>query len=335
MHPHRHRWPSFVLTSAAFLACSLFIRPPAPQAGQGAEAGKRGQIRLELLGGFSFLNPTDMNQFVDYDKSVQEFTYDSYFDYLRNHNVIQSWNKDAEGERKKIKNALPFGLRIRYSILDFLDVSVGFQFMQRRSSESLNFLYTRNESTTTQYLESLAITPYELDVKAYYPSLGIHFHKQIGRILKAEAFFAGGPLFGECSYESQWNYTWTIQGPGYSWETYKSEGLLSEDGSGTGISLELGGRFGIPLHRKIDIFLEAGYAYQVVTSLSGSGLERQGESTETWEGRWGMKSETITTSWGSRHLFYPTNDGKEGTGMGDFRLDLSGFRARIGVFLTF
>ncbi len=335
MHPSQRCLSSLFLIAAIGLACIWFVMPAALQAGQKAEAGKRGQIRLELFGGFSLLNPTDMNQFVDYDKSVQEFTYDAYFDFLRSNNMIQSWNKDTEGERKKIKNALPFGIRIRYSILDFLDVSIGFQYMQRLSSESLNFLYTRNETASTQYLESLDITPYELDVRAYYPSLGIYFHKQIGRILKAEAFFAGGPLFGECSYESRWSYTWTIQGPGYSWETYKSDGLLSEEGSGTGISLELGARFGIPVHRKIDIFLETGYAYQVVKSLSGSGLERQGENTETWEGRWGMKSETITTSWGTRHLVFPTNDRTDGTGIGDFRLDLSGFRARIGVSLTF
>jgi hypothetical protein len=335
MHPHRRRWPSYISTSAAFLAFSLFVWPPALEAGQKPEAGRRGQIRLELLGGFSLLNPSDMNQFVDYDKSVQEFTYDAYFEYLRSNSMIQSWNKNADGERKKIKNALPFGIRFRYSLLDFLDVSAGFQYMRRGPSQSLNFLYTRNESAATQYLESLVITPYELDVRAYYPSLGVHVHKQIGRILKAEAFFTGGPLFGECSYENQWHYVWAIQEPGYSWETYTSEGLLSEEGSGTGISLEIGGRFGIPVRRKIDIFLEAGYAYQVVRSLSGSGLEIRGEDSETWQGRWRMKAETMTTSWGTRHLLYPTNYRTEGTGIEDFRLDLSGFRLRIGVSWAF
>jgi hypothetical protein len=335
MPAHRHHRAAFVLAAAAFLTWILFVWPIALRAGQRAEAGERGRIRLELYGGFSFLNPTDMNQFVEYDKSVHEFVYDAYFDYLRNNNTIQSWRKNVEGERKKIKNALPFGIRFRYSLLDFLDISVGFQYMRRGPSESLKFLYTRNESATTQYLESLDFTPYKMDVRAYYPSLGVHFYKGFGRILKAEGFLVGGILFADCSYESRWNYTWTIQGPDYSWEAHKSEGLLSEEGSGIGISLELGGRFGIAVYRKIDLFLEAGYAYQVVKSLSGSGFEIHGEDMETWEGRWGMKSETMTTPWGNRRLLYPTNYETDGTGIEDFRLNLSGFRLRIGVSWAF
>jgi len=319
----------------AFMAWLLFVWPTALRAGQRAEAGGRGRVRLELYGGFSLLNPTDMNQFVDYDRSVQEFVYDAYFDYLRDNNMIQSWEKNVEGERKKIKNALPFGVRFRYSLLDFLDISVGFQTMRRGPSASLNFLYTRNETATTRYLESLNIAPYKMEVKAYYPSLGVHVHKRFGRILEAEGFFVGGIFFADCSYESQWNYAWTIQGPGYSWEPYKSEGLLSEEGSGTGFSLELGGRFGIPVHRKIDIFLEAGYAYQVIKSLSGSGIEIHGEDMETWEGRWGMKSETMTTPWGTRRFLTPTNYETEGTASEDFGLNLSGFRLRIGISVAF
>ncbi len=335
MASHRLCRTSFILAAAVFWAGSGFLGPTAARGGQSAAAGERGRIRLELYGGFSLLNPKDMNQFVDYDTGVQEFTYDVYFDYLTNKNLILSWNKNAEGERKKIRNALPFGLRVRYSLTDFLDVSVGFQVLRKRHSESLNFLYTRNETASTQYLESLDIANYELDIRAYHPSLGVHVHKPIGRILKAEAFFIGGPLFGECSYENQWNYLWTIQGPGYSWETFTSNGVLSEEGSGTGISLELGARIGTPVDRKLDVFLETGYAYQVVRSLSGSGLEIRGEELETWEGRWGMRTETLTTPWGIRRLQYPTNYGTEGTGIEAFRLNLSGFRVRIGISLAF
>ena len=334
MRFHKRRWASFVLAAAAFLTWILSVWPVALWAGQRAEAGERGRVRLEIYAGFSLLNPTDMNQFVDYDRSIQEFSYDAYFDYLRSNNMIRSWGKNTEGERKKIGNALPFGIRFRYGLLDYLDISVGFQYTRRAPSESLNFLYTRNETAATRYLESLNIAPYKMEVRAYYPSLGVHFHKRFGRNLKAEGFFIGGILFADCSYESQWNYTWTIQGLGYSWEAYKSEGLLSEEGSGTGITLELGGRFGIPVHRKIDIFLEAGYAYQAIKSLSGSGFEIHGEDMETWDGRWGMKSETMTTPWGTRRFFYPTNRETGGNGIEDFQLNLSGFRLRIGLSLT-
>lgn len=331
MHPKNRRLSSSVLMAVAALVCIWFVMPTALTAGQKAVARERGRFRVDLYSGFSFLNPSDLNLFVDYDRSVQEFSYDAYFDYLRNNNMIRSWNKNAEGERRKIRFALPFGIRIRYSVLDFLAVSVGFQYFRGGPSESLNFGYTRSETSSEQYLESLDITPYRLEVKAYCPIVGVHFFKRFGSVLTVEAFAAGGPLLAECSYESHWHYTWTIQGQGYAWETYKSEGLLQEDGSGTGLFLEVGGRFSIPVHRRLDVFLESGYAYQAVKSLSGSGRETQGEKTETWEGKWGIKSETMTTPWGTRDLLFPTNYRTDGTGVGDFRLNLSGFRIRIGV----
>lgn len=335
MHPGKRRLSSPVLTAVALLSWIWFVMPAALQAGQKLGARERGRFRVDLYGGYSFLDPSDLNQIVDYDKSVQEFTYDAYFDYLRDTKMIRSWNKNTAGEWKKIKNAIPFGLRIRYAVLDFFDVSVGFQHMRRGASGSLNFRYTRNELSDVQYIESLDIAPHAVEVKAFMPFVGIHFRKRLGRLLTAEGFAAGGPLFAECSYESQWHYTWTIQGQGYSWETYKSEGVLEEDGSGTGIALEIGGRISIPVLRRIDVFLESGYAYQVVKSLSGSGVEIQGENTQTWEGKWGMKSETMTTPWGMRDLLFPTNNKTDGTEVGDFRLDFSGFRIRIGVSLGF
>jgi hypothetical protein len=293
------------------------------------------RFRIELFSGFALLNPSDLNLFVDYDNRFQEFTYDTYLDYLRNNGLIQSWSKNIEGERKRIKNALPFGIRFRYNVLDFLAVSIGFEYFQRNHSENLIFNYTRDELNNEYYAETLSFSPYEISVRAYQPSIGIHIFKRIGRLLTAEGFASGGPIFTKFRYESAWNYTWVILGPDYAWRTYESNGLLEEDGTGTGISLEVGGRLSLPVFPKLDAFLEGGYTYRVVKSLSGSGQEAQVENRETWNGEWGIMTETFTAPWGSLDLRFPTNRQTPGGKVEDFSLDLSGFRMRIGFSWRF
>ena len=332
MDSMKHIISSRILTAFAAAAFLWLAIPAALLAGDRQEgSGKLGRFRLDIYGGFSLVNPSDMNLLVEYDRSVQEFTYDAYFEYLRGNGLIRSWNKNAEGERKMIRYALPLGFRIGYSLTDFLAVSVGFQYSWRSPSDSLKYEYTRSETPSEQYLESLDFAPYRLEIRSYCPSVGIHYMTRIGQALMIEAFVSGGPLFAECHYESSWRYTWFIQGQGYNWETYKAEGLLQEDGSGTGISLEFSGRLSTPVYRRLDVFLESGYSYQAVRSLSGSGREKRAGNTETWEGKWGIKSETMTAPWGKRELSFPTNYKTGGTGMGDFRLDLSGFRLRVGL----
>jgi hypothetical protein len=325
------------MTLVAVLASFWIILPTPLKASTEttAETLGRRRFRIELFSGFALLNSSDLNLFVDCDNRVQEFNYDIYFNYLRDNSLIQSWSKDTEGERKKIKNALPFGIRVRYSILNFLAVSIGFEYFQRHHSNNLDFRYSRDELSDEYYRETLSFSPYELSVRAFQPSVGIHIFKRLNRFLTADGFVSGGPLFTKFNYESTWNYLWIIEGPGYSWETYESNSLLGGDGTGTGISLEAGGRLSVPILRKLEVFLEGGYTYQVVKSLSGSGREVQAETTETWNGEWGVMTETLTAPWGTLNLRFPTNLQMHRAEMEDFSLDLSGFRIRIGLSFEF
>jgi len=335
MISYKLRWLSPRLMIVVPFLCLCLALPDALRAANNGEAGKRSRFRLDIYSGFSLINPGDINQIVDYDKNVREFTYDVYFNYLQANNMIRSWNKDGDGAGKKIRHAFPFGIRVRYYVSDFLAISVGCQFMKGGRARSLNVQYTRNPIDADAYLETLDISPYRLVVEGYGPSVGIHLFKRFGETLSAEAFFVGGPLFAECSYESRVNYTWAIQGQNYVWEPFTSEVILAEDGSGTGLSFELGGRLSIPVFRRIDLYLEGGYAYQMVKSVSGKGSETQGETLKTWEGKWRTKTETMTTPWGTRTWRFPTNYETEDAGTGDFRLNLSGFRIRLGASFGF
>ena len=317
--------------------CLWLVLPTSLQAGIAGEIGNQNQKKfsLEIFGGYGSLNPSDLNLFVDADNSYQDFVYDRYFDYLESGNMIESWIKSETENRKKIKNLFPFGIRLRYKTLDFLAVSLGFEYLQKQYSDTLAFQYNREELYDEEYLEELNFDPYGLSIEAYLLSVGIHIFKQFREIVTAEAYLLGGMLFAECAYTSSWNYTWFIQGQGYKWLTYQSSGHLEYEGSGIGTSVEAGGRISLPVSRTLGFFVEGGYAYQMVSSLSGSGREVNGEYNESWEGDWKIKTETLTSVWGTTEIKAPTNYQVGGDGFEDFKLDLSGFRLRIGFSFLF
>jgi hypothetical protein len=145
-------------------------------------------------------------------------------------------------------------------------------------------------------------------------------------------------MFAKCRYLSDWSYEWVTEGPGYRYVTYSSTGVLQEEGSGTGIAIDLGGRLSYPIIRSFEVFLEAGYAYQVVKSISGSGREERDGRSLSWDGRWGIKSETVAAAWGGLETEFPTGywpDNSEAERIKDFELDLSGFQLRLGLSFRF
>lgn len=297
------------------------------------------RFQIEFYGGFTTLNPSDLNLFVDYDNSIQEFHYDSLLDYLQSNGQIRSWNGVKEAERKKIKNALPLGGRLRYHVNNSLAISIGFRYFSREHESDFDFEYTRNEIEGEQYSESSTFFPYSLSVKAYVPHVGIHLMKKVKGALMLEGYFSGGPLFAECSYFSNWRYEWRIREANQSeYLVFQRAGTLEEKGTGTGIAIDLGGRIKYPLIKNLGIFLEAGYAYQVVKNVSGSGSELNGEFSETWDGRWAIKQEQIRTPWGELEAELPTNFWPDGSNEGkvrDFELNLSGFQLRLGLSFRF
>lgn len=329
--------PSIFIIAVFSILFFLIALPTSLLAGMdnGSVQQNRKKFSFEFYGGFGSLDPSDLNLFVDADNSYQNFVYDSYFDYLESGNMIESWAKSSTGNRGKIKNSFPFGIRLRYEALDFLAVSIGFEYIQKKYSDNLFFQYNRDEFYDEEYIEELNYDPYGLSVEAYLPSLGIHIFKQFGEKVTAEAYVLGGVLLAECAYTSSWDYTWFIQGEGYMWLTYQSSGLLEYEGSGTGISVETGGRISLPVSRTLGFFVEGGYAHQMVSSISGSGREINGEYSETWEGDWKIKTEKLTAVWGTLDIKAPTNYQTGGDGFEDFKLDLSGFRLRIGFSFVF
>jgi hypothetical protein len=309
-----------------------------PQSEDAETPGFFDRFQVELYGGIVFLNPSDLNLFVNNDNQEQEFFYDSYFDFLVAKDQIESWTQNQAEERKEIRRSYPIGGRIKYYLSETIALSLGFRYMSSTHTLDLDFQYFRNELSDERYEESIRYSPYSLSAKAYIPSLGIHILKRLNDSLLLEGFICGGPMFADCRYLSDWSYEWVTEGPGYRYLTYSSLGILEEEGSGTGIAIDLGGRLNYPVFRSFEIFLEASYAYQVVKSISGSGREDRDGRITTWDGRWGIKSETGATGWGELESEFPTSywpDNSEAERLRDFELDLSGFQLRLGLAFRF
>jgi len=296
------------------------------------------KFQVELYAGYTSLNPSDLNLFVDYENKIQEFSYDRYLNYLQTNRQIQSWTQNQDGERRKIKSAYPLGFRLKYFLTGTIAISLGFKYMSSKQESDLNFQYTRNELIDEQYIESLVYSPFSISAKAYMPLVGLHVVKRFRNALAIEGYITGGPMFVKCHYMSDWSYKWRIQGPDYGYLVVNSIGRLEQNGSGTGIAFDFGGRLSYPVIKSMAIFLEGGYAYQVAKNLSGSGLETQGTSNVSWNGKWSIKQETMTTAWGEIDLELPTsywpNNTEEGR-VRDFELDLSGLQLRLGLSLRF
>lgn len=296
------------------------------------------RFQVELFGGIIFLNPQDLNLFVANDTRMQEFFYDSRLDYLVARGEIQSWTRSESEERKEIRRSYPLGGRLKYYISETFAVSLGFKYITSTHSQDLEYEYFRNELSDERYNESIRYSPYSLSAKTYIPTLGFHISKTLNSSLVLEGFLCGGPMFADCRYLSDWFYEWVTEGPGYRYVTFSRTGVLEENGSGTGISLDLGGQLNYPLFSSFEIFLEASYAYQVVKSISGPGREDTDGRTASWDARWGVKRETVSAPWGELDTEFPTGywpNNSEEDRIRDFELDLSGFQLRIGLSFRF
>ena len=296
------------------------------------------RFQVELYGGIIFLNPSDLNLFVSHDNRMQEFSYDSYFDYLVATDQIESWTKNQGEERKEIRRSFPIGGRLKYYLSETIALSLGFKYMSSTQTMDLDFQFFRNELSDERYNESIRYSPYSISAKAYMPTLGFHILKKMKNSLVLEGFVCGGPMFADCRYLSDWSYEWVTEGPGYRYMTYSNTGVLEEEGSGIGIALDLGGRLSYPIIRRFEIFLEASYTYQVVKSISGSGREERNGRSATWDGQWRIKSETVAAAWGELETEFPTSywpENSEEDRLRDFELNLSGFQLRLGLSFRF
>jgi hypothetical protein len=297
------------------------------------EGMNKKKFQIELYGGFSTMNPADLNLRAEGEEQDENFFYQDYYDYLKNYNLI-SYSIISTGEFKNITNAIPYGFRLKYFLNRSIAISLGLKYLSRNQVSHISNQF-QLQYNIGEYREKSEYSPFTLTAKALTPMLGVHFTKHISDFIALGGYLMGGPLWAECSYGFE-RHRERISGnsnlsfPSPDWS-------LEEKGTGTGFTLEAGIQISKQMWKNIHLFLEGGYAYQVVKKLSGPGNETYGRVTSSWEGDWGIKEFNITRDWGSLDYPFPTNYWETAgeVKLRDFKLDLSGFQLRMGFSYRF
>ncbi|MGD2091581.1 MAG: hypothetical protein PVH61_35740 [Candidatus Aminicenantes bacterium] len=297
------------------------------------ERKNKKKFQIELYGGFSTLNPADLNLRAEGEDQEEKFFYQDYYDYLKNYNLI-SYNNISTGEFKNITNAIPYGFRLKYYLNPSIAISLGLKYLSRNQVSHISNQF-QLQYNFGEYREKSEYSPFTVSAKALTPMLGLHLTKHISDFIALEGYFMGGPLWAECSYaferhRERLSGNSNLSFPSPDWR-------LEEKGTGTGLALEAGVRINKQMWKNIHLFIEGGYAYQVVKQLSGPGNETYGSVNSSWEGDWGIKELNITRDWGNLNYPFPSNYW-EATGevkLRDFKLDLSGFQLRMGFSYRF
>jgi hypothetical protein len=296
------------------------------------------RFQLEFFGGFSTLNPADLNLRAEHDVEFTKFYYDDYYAFEKEYGSIVSYTKNMDGEFKQMKHAMPFGFRLKYFLNKSIAISLGFEYIKKNQSSDIRIQYNIVDSVLGQYVLDKEISPFALSTEGYIPSIGIHYEKKITRSIGIEGFLSGGPLFADCSYFLDYRSS-PIAGDIPIVEL-SDWGELEEKGRGTGFGLNGGVRMNIDIGKNFGLFLEGAYAFQVVNKLSGPGSHQYNYSRRTWEGDWGIKELFVEREWGNVYFQLPSNSweavsNSEYYKIRDFKLDLSGFRVRIGISYRF
>jgi hypothetical protein len=309
----------------------LFLLLLATAIGPFPARGAPGRFRLEISAGGLALAPADLNRAAEIDRLLQELRYDRYFEYLRLEGAIESWRASSQGERPRIRSGWLLEPRLRYELGRSLSLSLGLRFLQGGGERQLAFEYVRELGAGDRDVELLAYSPYRLEARGWWPSLGVHLRRRLGRRLHAEGYALAGPLFAGVEYRSAWTYAWDMRGTNYSWPVFRDAGERQEEGSGAGLGVELGARIELPLGRRLAVFAVGGHCWQRLRSLSGTGHETRAGAVDSWSGKWVSRSETFASPWAAVAFSYPSCRPGNNAGDGPFRLDLSGWQLRLGL----
>jgi hypothetical protein len=330
-----------------FVTVILLVILPAGNISKAAQKENR-KFRVELYGGFAVIDPSDLNQQALYDKQYMTTSRAYKFSHLSaQYDRAYQYAGDLNGGFGKISTALPFGLRLKYNISKTIALSLGFQYMSRDrvsnvdSNYGVYWINPGGLSYIQEYADNLSYTDYTLSVKGYAPLLGIHFMTRRHKAVYMEAFVAGGPLFAECS-RSTGSLRRVIYPDGYWWGYDYS---LEMKGTGTGLALEAGVRLNFRVKKHFEIFVEGGYAYQAVQKISGSYADEYQQKDAnaaadivswSWEGDWQMAQGGYEQYWANFSDVYPMVSWGDGFPYaGDFNLDLSGIRIKVGIAYVF
>jgi hypothetical protein len=312
---------------------------PLPASPEILERGDRGRWRVEVFGGFGTANAADLNLRASFEEMSLLFYGDDYFQYQLSRGEIASFTRaNAGGKAKLLKHAIPVGFRVHYGLAGWLNISLGLTRFAGARESSFKDTYDILEKDGTRSSYWTEFKNFKLAADGYVPSVGLHLRRNLVPALDFEAFVMGGPLIADCLYSLAYDSQWPIPSDQGDIPN-KDYGILEEKGSGVGLALQAGAKIDFKINKRYGLFIEGCYAHQSVSDISGPGVRSINTHRDSWEGDWGLKQDIKSEPWGTARFLWPSNGwtifGGTWWRARDFKLDLSGFQARIGLFYRF
>jgi hypothetical protein len=287
-------------------------------------------FRVELYGGWSGIDPEDLNGALDTEKDINRFQYGEYYEYLLGIGYIDSFTFSQTGDYRKLKSLLPLGFRVKAQVRPYLALSLGARYFQNTNSFTLTEEHTVIETSGATSLDTVSYAPLELYVRGVGVQAGVHMGQDIGRFFRIEGYLAGGPVWATCGFAYDWSWRQKFGDSGVLIPLDFSRHL---EGSGGGMSLEGGIQLHLRFSRRVNLFVQGSYIQQAVTDLSGPGGQTMYGNDEEWEGRIGFIGETHREPWGTREFLVLNNNWRDQEELKkrNMRLDLSGFSLSLGL----
>lgn len=305
------------------------------------------RFSIEVYGGYAALNPADFNLLSDFTANYHHFFYaEQYAFFQRIFGSSYDLNTTSEGEFKKISHAFPFGFRVKFHLTPRLSVSLGARYLSARANSEVMDTYRVQAllpdavDMVEDFTRELTFSPHELSVEGWAPMLGLHYSFPLSKRFSVEGFASVGIWSGSLDFDRTVIIGFT-DSFGY-WE--ERETRYAMDGEGKRVVGDFGLKLNFEVLNNMGVFLEGGYTLLSMKEPYGAGsveyIYRDQNSEETyelqhaWNGYWGMEEETVERDWGVYHQLYPTNYWNESDlELKRFKLDLSGFQVRIGLFI--
>jgi len=296
-------------------------------------------FQIEIFSGLSFINPADLNLGPQYRREYWDFYRTQYYqakmDRLPGYFVYSSVN---EGQFKTIKNAIPFGGRIKYFINPSLALSLGLKYFHQNQSSQARIRFELDDFYEGSESEIREVDPLRIYFEGYIPMVGLHYIFARHSAFNVEAYLSAGLLFASCGYVSD-EYVKNLDSSGF---TRELEYIYDYRGSGTGYLLESGARFNLFISQTMGFFAEGSYSLQRVDEISGQGSYEYREKDSNsdgysekyeWDGKWVVNEGTTNRDYGSFNYAYFEPEHNP-LGSDNFMLNLSGFSIKIGFFIN-
>jgi hypothetical protein len=319
----------------------LLIGLAAPGRAQATE-DRLPRFQLEVFGYGGTLRETSWNSAVEYQSLRQELFYSNYLTYLYQSAVLSSWKESVDGAWTGFEHFYPFGARMKYNLSEHIMISLGAERLGAKATTNLSGIYTRTYADSSTDALSFEFKPYELSVKAWSPTIGIHIYQPAKDGWSAEGGLMIGPMFANILAAS----TWIERGIATTFDetnprldpALTSQGSSRMEGSGVGFCVELEGHLTFFLTEGIGLFAGVNIGLREIPKLSGAGSEVRDGVTTSWNSEWGMKTVNIARTWSSVNSEFPSNDwttDPAAVRSGDFHLDLSGIWLGGGLIFRF